>query len=232
MGRTYSVVCAALVATTLVLSLSCSSPTEPSSSGTPPVVVANGPSQEEVEASFAKLSPGAQKFVLLSNIEAYGSLTRWTVPVMRIYAGQPFSHEDLKTATDFWRDKLRGKMSFQIVGERSQADTVFEAMANIPNLPDWACGLEGPKQIGGGVIITGFGHYAYGFKPGCMNVEYHYPFALAHGIGHVLGIHAHTPIEFGVDIMSSPTGMIVLSQEVEESVNWIYANPPGFKFRR
>src|SRR5262249_4937212 len=90
-----------------------------------------------------------------------------------------------------------------------------------PGTPPGSCGVEGPTHIQNHIIDAGSGVYLMscsgGVPPGKTG--------LAHGLGHVLGLGAHTAS--GSDLMGTPLSTFTLSPLLSEVMLFLYGVAPG-----
>jgi hypothetical protein len=177
------------------------------------------------------LSAEAKDFIVQYNLNAWyghGAVTRWDGSPITVYADPGFRPEDLVAAVDFWQEATSGKVTFRIVTSAAEAAIVLDMQWPPPSgesVSEQSCGVEDAGRLNGNVIVSGFGHYAFGTKPSCGPREGNHRMGLAHGIGHILGLGWHT--NGGMDIMDGSRPTWNVSPLLSEIINWLYSVSPG-----
>jgi hypothetical protein len=166
------------------------------------------------------MSSEAGRLVSELNQVPYGAPTRWGGP-MRIWADSGFARADLEEAVDLWESAIGStRQQLVIVNDAEAANVRFR----IGPVPNGICGYEGPTLIQNHVILAGEG--VYSSAQSCTGEGLAARTALAHGIGHILGVAGHTAA--ATDIMSQTYSLFSVSPALAEAMRYIYSTSlPG-----
>jgi hypothetical protein len=162
------------------------------------------------------ISNDAARLVRELNQVPYGAITRWHAP-MRIWVDSGFARTDLEEAISLWESAIGSGQQFVIVNDADSANVRFR----LGTVPNGVCGYEGPTLIQNHVIMAGEGLYSS--TSGCTGTGIPAQTALAHGIGHILGIAGHTAS--ATDVMSSSYSLFSMSSTLADAMRYIY--PPS-----
>jgi hypothetical protein len=179
-------------------------------------------------STFDRLSPDARVALVESAAVTGGRLVRWDSQI-RLWADAGFATAAVAQAAAFWNGLL-GDLGVEIVVVSSpdRANVTFWNTDGPVAGSETGCGLEGP-DFGGiedHVIVRGIGHYwlgssrCAGWTQGTMAWA-----AVAHGLGHVLGLLSHMP--GGGDLMSGHDVAGQASPALIEAMRYLYTVPPG-----
>lgn len=176
-------------------------------------------------ADLSGLSPEARAFVMATNIEFYsGRVTRWDSFPILVYHNAELRREDVLLATQHWTSTTSGKITFQIVNDRAQAQLTLDN--GDFDLLDGACATASPQNILNNVIRAGQARFVLGYRSICMDRNYDHVY-IAHEIGHTLGLRGHH-LPPGVDVMSDPPSLeLSVIPARRDGVNWLYSTPAG-----
>lgn len=179
-------------------------------------------------SQFGQISDGAKALVQAGNLDfningkTKGAIFHWlNGSVIKVYADPGFRMEDVLTMENFW--SARVDVTYQNVSTPAEADVVFTFDSSItdPNI----CGGEGPDSVVNNRIVHGHGRYSP--RQECLLPNGSAMLLLTHGMGHILGLEAHTT-PAGTDIMSSPPPPTLKDSSIlNEYFKFLYSVPVG-----
>lgn len=164
--------------------------------------------------------------------ESGDPIARWAPGPITLALEGDWSAGAAEAAAEFWNDMLHDLGTTIVVTTRPEdADVVFTIRSDRPSTaPSHSCGVEGPTNVDGSVISAGGGEY-WPTASGCGrdqgNAFTWDRTATIHGLGHVLGLLAHTAD--GTDVMSTPNSTTTSSPTLDAVMRFIYSVPAGFR---